>query len=193
MMEIIKEKEVDINKVANSLKTGIILVIPTDTIYGLTCDMRNKKSVDRIFNIKKRDKDKPIPVFVKDIKMAKSFAKINKDQESFLNKVWPGKVTVVLERKKANRLYGIDKKTIALRVPDHKLIKNIFKKIDFPVSGTSANVSGKEQAISIKEVVDQFKKQKEEPDLLVDGGRLERRKSSVIFDLTTKPYKILRQ
>ncbi|MFH1510006.1 MAG: L-threonylcarbamoyladenylate synthase [Candidatus Nealsonbacteria bacterium] len=192
-MNSIELKNVKIKELADTLREGLVIVCPTDTVYGMICDVRNKKSVNKLFKIKERDKQKFIPFFVKDIKMAKSLAKINKEQNAFLKKVWPGKITVILEKKKGKKLYGVDNKKIALRVSDHKLIKALFRNINFPLSGTSANVSNKKSAINVKEVLDQFKGKKILPDLIIDGGRLDNRKSSTIFDLTVKPFKILRQ
>ena len=83
-MEKIKIKNVNIKELAASLNKGKIIVCPTDTVYGMICDVRNKKSVNKLFEIKMRDKQKFIPFFVKDIKMAKSLAKVNKEQNSFL-------------------------------------------------------------------------------------------------------------
>jgi len=192
-MKKILLKNVKIKKLVETLKKGKIVVCPTDTVYGMICDVRNKKSVNNLFEIKRRDKQKFIPFFVKDIKMAKSLARLNKEQNSFLKIVWPGKITVILERKKGKKLYGINNNKIALRVPDYKLIKDLFKYINFPLSGTSANVSDKKSVISAKEVINQFKDNKILPDLIIDEGKLSKRKSSTIFDLTVKPFKILRQ
>lgn len=191
-MNSIELKNVKIKELVEVLKKGKVIVLPTDTVYGLICDIRNKKAVDKLFKIKKREKLKPIPIFVKDIKMAKGLVKINKDQDNFLKTVWPGKVTVILDRKKGKKLYGVKNDKIALRIPDYKIIKDLFKTINFPISGTSANISGKNSVISVKEIIDQFKSKKVLPDLIIDGGKLNKRKSSTIFDLTVKPYKILR-
>ncbi|MFA5355649.1 MAG: L-threonylcarbamoyladenylate synthase [Candidatus Paceibacterota bacterium] len=190
-MEVIKEAKVKIDDLEDLLREGKILTLPTDTVYGLVCNASNKEAVERVFEIKGRDIKKPISVFVRDIKMAESLAEISKEQEEFLKTAWPGKVTVVLKRKRGRKLFGIDKETIALRIPDHKLIKNLFKLIDFPLSGTSANLSGEDSAIETKELLKQFKTKG--PDLIVDGGKLKERKPSVIFDLTKNPIRILRQ
>lgn len=192
-MKEIKLKEVDVKRLVDGLARGKVIVCPTDTVYGLICDIRNKKALDKLFKIKGREKIKPIPIFIKDIKMAKSLAKINKEQNDFLKTVWPGKVTVILNRKKGKKLYGLKKDKIALRIPDYKIIKDLFKTINFPISGTSANISGKDSAINVKEILGQFKGKKVLPDLIIDGGRLNKRKSSSIFDLTVKPFKILRK
>ncbi len=178
--------------VIESIKQGKVIICPTDTIYGLICDATNKKAVEKNFKIKKRSIKKPIPVFVKDIKMAKKIAKIDKKQEKFLKLVWPGKVTVILERKKTKiKLYGVEKKTIALRIPDFKLINFLLEELNKPLVGTSANISGKPSSGIFGKVLQQFKESKHQPDLIVNAGRLSE-KASMVIDLTILPPKILR-
>lgn len=172
------------------IKKGGVIVFPTDTVYGMLCDATNKKAVNKVFKIKKRNYQKFFPVFVRDVKMAKKIAKINKEQESFLKKTWPGKITVVLE-KKPIKIYGADKRTIALRIANNDLIKEILKKIKSPLVQTSANISGKKTPKTAKKIIKEFKNKKEKPDLIIDGGFL-KTKHSTLIDLTTFPYKILR-
>jgi len=151
-MQIIKKNK-NIKEIVAALKNGAVLVLPTDTVYGLVCDATNKKATEKIFKIKKRPKSKPLPVFVKDIKMAKELAEITKDQEKILNKKWPGRYTFVLKRKKGEKLYGVDKNTIALRIPKYKFLNDLFKKIDKPLVQTSVNISGQPSLNNIKEII----------------------------------------
>jgi len=182
-----------INVAAESIKGGKVLVFPTDTIYGLLADATNKKAVSRLLKIKKRAKAKPIPIFVKNLKMAKKLAVINKRQEEFLKEVWPGKVTAVLKRKDGlpKILFG-KKKTIGLRIPDYKLIKELFKKINHPLAETSANISGKPTPKKIREIIKQFKNKREQPDLIINAGDSKTTKPSTVIDLT-KGFKVLRK
>jgi len=169
---------------------------PTDTIYGLLADAINKKAVKKVFEIKKRPKDKAIPVFVKDIKMAKRLAKIDKEQECFLKKAWPGKLTMILKIKArsglARELLGKDK-TVGLRVPDYKLINELLKKINKPLTGTSANISGKKASTKIRNIIKQFTGKKIQPDLIIDAGNLPKSRASTIIKLTKDKIKILRK
>ena len=177
-----------------SIKGGKVIVFPTDTVYGLIADAANKKAVEKIFKMKKRAKEKPLPIFVKDIKMAKKFAYINKDQVDFLKKSWPGKITAVLKRKPSKtKIYGLDEKTIALRVPKYKLITELFKRTNFPLAETSVNISNQPPITEIKEIVKHFKKIKLQPDLIIDAGNLKPSKPSTVIDLTQKKPKILRE
>ena len=197
-MKIIKVFPRNFKKVieisTQSIKDGKVLVCPTDTVYGLLADATNQRAVERVFKTKKRPKGKPIPIFVRDIKMAKNFAFINKDQEKFLKKFWPGKVTFVLKRKnKLPKILFGKAKTIGLRIPNYKLIKNLLEKLNRPLTGTSANISGKPSSIKIKEVIKQFKNKKFQPDLVLDAGNLKFSLPSTVIDLTGKKPKILRR
>jgi len=194
-MEILKINPRNYKKIVKiaekSIKEGKVLICPTDTVYGLIANATNKKTVKKIFQIKKRSFKKPIPLFVKDIKMAKRIAKIDKNQGELLKKYWPGKITVRLNRKGNKKLYGVDKKTIALRIPKYKFLKILLEKLNFPLVQTSANISRKPPIINIKEALETFNK-KNKPDLIIDGGVLKNKRSKII-DLTVNPPKILRQ
>lgn len=184
--EIIKET-------TKSIRQGKVIVLPTDTVYGLICDATNKRAVKKLFKIKKRNKKKPLPIFVKDIKLAKKLAFINKKQEKIIRKSWPGKITVILKRKKGQELYGLDKNTIAVRISGHKLINSLFKTANAPLVQSSANISGKLASTKIKEIFAQFKNQKNQPDLIIDAGNLPKSRPSKVIDLTGKKMKILRK
>jgi len=195
-MKIIKEKSKGIIKEAvKAIIKGKVLVLPTDTVYGLIADATSKVVVNKIFKIKNREKSKPLPVFIKDIAMAKKMAKISKSQEEFLKEVWPGKVTVVLEKRKDCELpkavFG-NKKTIGLRSPDYKLINILLKKINKPLIGTSANISGKGEFIEIKKIINQFKNKKYQPDIIIDAGNLKKSKISTVVDFSKRTPEILR-
>jgi len=175
------------------IKKGKVVVCPTDTVYGLVVDATNKKAVQRVFQIKGREKGKALPVFVKNITMAKRLARVSKEQEKFLKKVWPGKVTVVLESK---GVLPIELKTqgkIALRIPNHKTVAALLRKTGVPLTGTSANVSGQPSCSSAAEVLAQFAQRKHKPDLVLDQGTLPKSKPSKIVDITGKKYKVIRR
>ncbi len=178
------KKSAALNKAVNILKAGGVVVCPTDTVYGFLALASNKKAVEKIYKIKKRPKSKPLAVFVRDIKMAKQLAKISKEQEAVLRKYWPGKYTFVL--KSGN-------KTVALRIPKYKFLNDLLKKINRPLAQTSVNISGRPEMRKIKDIIAVFEKQKNKPDLIIDGGDLPKRKPSAIIDLTKPKSKILRK
>lgn len=196
MLELkVKKKNLKalIKVAADSIGLGKVIICPTDTVYGLVCDATNKKAVDKLFRIKQRPRTKHISVFVKDFKMAQKFSEVDEKTTKVLKKIWPGKVTIVLKRKKGIRLYGVGKTTIALRLVKYELINYLLHRIDKPLSATSANISGEKESGKIKEILNQFRDKKHKPDLVVDAGDLPKSLPSTIIDLTGPKIKILRQ
>jgi len=197
-MRILKVDKKNLRKVViiteKSIKKGEVILCPTDTVYGILADATNKKAVERVFQIKKRSRGKPTPIFVKDIKMAKKLAFVDKKQEKFLKIVWPSKITVVLKSRNVlpKILFGRTK-TIGLRIPDYKLVNNLLLKLNRPLTGTSANISGKPASTKIEEVIEQFEKEKIKPDLILDAGNLKPSSPSKVIDLTGEKIKILRR
>jgi L-threonylcarbamoyladenylate synthase len=182
-MEVIKP---NLSEAVKAVKSGKILVCPTDTVYGLVCDTANKESMSRLFLIKQRPPNKPIPVFVKDIAMAEELAEISKKQKAFLKKIWPGAVTVVFRSKK-------DGATIGMRMPQNEFILDIIGEIGRPLAETSANISGQPPTTKIKEVLKYFKGREYGPDLILDAGDLKPAKSSQVIDYTGPEPKVLRK
>jgi len=194
--EIIKinSKKLDKNKlflVAKLVRQGGVVIFPTDTVYIPIADATNKNAVGKVFLLKKRKRGHPIPVFVKDIKMARRLAEINKAQVEFLKTVWPGRTTVVLKRKFGKTtVYGVDKRTTALRIPDYKPVRFLLGVLKRPLVATSANLSGRPASGKLKDVMGQFS-DRGLIDLIVDGGVLPG-KPSMVIDLTGNTPKIIR-
>lgn len=196
-MEILKISQQNLKRVIETaieaIKQGKVIVCPTDTVYGLLADATNKKAVERLFKIKKRPKGKAVPIFVKDLKMAREIAVVRKSQEKFLKKIWPGKVTIILKKRAKIKIFGIDQKTIGLRIPNYKLVNLLLGKLNRPMIGTSANISGEPASTKIQEVIAQFAKRSIKPDLVIDASNLSLSKPSVVMDLTGREKKIIRQ
>lgn len=169
-----------------AVKEGEIVVFPTDTVYGLIADGSNKEAKEKLYKIKKRPKNKPLPVFVSDIAMAKRIAEIDSRQEKFLKTVWPGATTCVLTVKGGGG-------TIGIRMPKDNLLLDLVEQLGRPLAETSANISGKSASTKINDVLAQFGEQEEQPDLVIDGGDLPPAKPSTVVDLRFSPPKILRQ
>ena len=196
-MEVLKVNQKNfkktINKVIESIKKGEVIVCPTDTVYGLIADATNEKAVEKVFKIKQRPKGKPIPIFVKDLKKARRLVEIDKEREKILKKIWPGKVTAVFKKKEKIKLFGVSPKTIGLRIPNHKLVNILLSKLNRPLTGTSANISGRLASTKIGEVTSQFENQKFLPDLVLNSGNLKKSLPSTVVDLTKKKPKTLRK
>lgn len=184
-MEIIKKN--NIKEIITALKKGAVLVLPTDTVYGLICNASNNIAVAKIFKIKKREKSKPLGVFVKDIKSAKKLAIIDKAEKFLKN----NKNTVILNVKKKNLSNLVYKNnTIGIRIPKYKLLNLVLNKFNKPIAQTSANISGRPATVKINNILKQFKNT---DVLIVDVGNLPKNKPSAIIDLTNNNIKIIRK
>ena len=189
-MEIVKLRQKPVNKIIEALNAGRVIIFPTDTVYGFLADAGNKKAVGKIYKMKKRAKLKPLPVFIRDLKMALDVAEINKDQVKKIKKYWPGKYTFILKRKKGLKIFDGAKSTIALRIPKHNLLNNLLKKINKPLVQTSVNISDKPPLFKISDIIEQFGGHN---ILLADVGNLKKSHPSKIVDLTNDKIKILRK
>lgn len=188
-MEVVKLSKKALDSAAEMLKNGKVIVCPTDTVYGLIVDATNEKAVEKIFEMKKRPRSKPLAVFVKNFKMAKELAEIDAEQMKILKQKWPGKYTFILKSKGTNN-------TIALRIPKYKFLNDLLKKVNKPLAQTSVNISGKPALMKISDILEFCKKcgMSDIPQILViDAGNLPKSKASTIIDLTNKNIKIIRK
>lgn len=145
--------------IVKCLKNSGVVVIPTDTLYALTCDATCDEAVKKIFAIKHRDISKPLPILVRDIDEAMKFIKLNKKAEILAKKFWPGSLTIVGELKAVSglsKVLNIGKTTIAIRVPNNAVCLSVLKEVSFPIIGTSANLSGDKNCDVLAEVKEVF-------------------------------------
>lgn len=153
-------------KIVGILKKDGIGVVPTDTLYGLVGSAFSKKAINRIYKIKNRNKKKKMIVLISSINDLKKFGISNRlicANERILEKVWPGKVSVILNE-------------IAFRLPAKKLLIEILKKTG-PLVAPSANPEGKKPAKNIKEAKDYFG---DSVDFYLSGGTLKSAPSTLI-------------
>ena len=177
---------------ARAIKFGKVVAAPTDTVYGLLADATNKKAAARVFAIKQRAESRYLPIFVKNMAMAKKLAKISLKFEKILDEKWPGQFTFIFYRKKNTKLFGVENKTIALRIPHHPFVNSLLETLNTPLTGTSANISGQPSSTKIDAVIGQFQNSKVKPDLIINAGDLPASRSSTIIDLTQAAPKIIR-
>lgn len=176
------------------LRMGGSIIFPTDTLYGLGVNATNEVAVRRLFKIKNRPYSKPVPIFVRDLEMLKKYVYLDRcGKEKLLESLWPGQVTVILRKKSAlpDILTG-DTNTIGVRIPDHPIPKLLVKSLGFPITATSANLSGEVPSLKIQEIISRFRTRHPQPDLILDAGDLPENKPSTILDLTQEKPRILR-
>ena len=176
------------------LESSGVIVYPTDTLYGIGCNALDGKAVKRVFEIKKRSLSKPLPMITRNIKWAKELADIRKKDEKILNKVWPGKVTVILPKKEiVPDILTSNHQTVGMRVPDYPFIDRLLKLFGYPIVSTSANISGEGGTGNIDQIIKSFSgRLTQQPDLIIDVGILPKSEPSAILDLTGDKPKISR-
>lgn len=179
-------------RVAAVIERGGVAAIPTDTVYGLVCDARNESAIRRMCAMKERPEEKAFPVFVKDIAMARRFAYISDEKAEFLERVWPGVVTVVFPHKeKLPAVLTGGKDTLGVRMPDHPFLSALLGRLDFPLAQTSVNISDMPPARNANEILRYFKDAGSQPDVIVDAGEVSGAPSTVV-DCTGASPLILR-
>ena len=192
--EIIKindtNKQTDaIARAAALLRAGGLVVIPTETVYGLGGDGTNPLSAQKIYEAKGRPSDNPLIIHVAYPEDAEKYAVTNSLYYKLASAFMPGPLTVILP-KKDNVPYettgGLD--TVAIRCPAHPVAHAIIKEAGVPVAAPSANISGRPSATAVKYVVEDFDGR---VDMIVDGGDCEIGLESTIVLITKESGLIL--
>lgn len=177
-------------KIISYLKNGKIGVLPTDTIYGLVGSALNKKTVERIYKVKKRNLNKPFIVLISEIGDLNLFKiKIKDFQKKIIEKYWPGPVSIIFECKNLKFSY-LHRKTnsLAFRLPALKWLRTLLKETG-PLVAPSANISNLPPVQTIKEAKKYFGKK---VDFYVDAGKISK-KPSMLIDIRKRKIKILRK
>jgi len=195
-MEVIKEKDISIEKIVKSLKNGKVIVYPTETSYGLGADATNEEAVNKIFKIKKRQVGKSVLIVMSNIEMAMQYVEWSEKLNELTQKYWPGPLTVVMPLKSGHNLasgvVAIDN-TLAFRISSHPLITELTKKLNKPIVSTSANISAQGDSYNAQEIINVFEKEVSQPDIVIDAGELPEKSPSTIIRLINGKLEVLRQ
>ncbi|NQU83601.1 MAG: threonylcarbamoyl-AMP synthase [Parcubacteria group bacterium] len=183
-------KKVKISDVVSLLKKGGVVVCPTETAYGFSCDATNKKAIEKIYIIKGRPKKKAVLLICADLKMVKKHFEISEEELKLASKYWPGPLSLILKPKSKKLNY---QKDFGVRIPAHNLCQKISKELDRPISTTSANITDKPTPYGVKYIERQFKNKKYQPDLIINEGKLKQVKPSTIIKVIKGKITVLRQ
>lgn len=172
---------------SNAINEGKILVYPTDTVYGIGCSVISE-NIGRIFDIKRRGRENPLSVAFSDLGMVKEYAFLKDRGERFIGEnILKPYTFVVKKRKSISDIITAGKETVGVRIPNHRVVKEIILGAGIPIVTTSANLSGKTAPSSFDEIDGDIL---EAVDLAIDSGRCKTGKPSVVIDL--KSGKLLR-
>ncbi|MCS7135234.1 MAG: L-threonylcarbamoyladenylate synthase [Candidatus Aenigmarchaeota archaeon] len=183
--------EILINKALRVLKTGGVIIYPTETVYGLGADATNHSAVNRIFEIKK-DKFTPILVAVSSVEMAKKYVWWNKYADALAKKYLPGPLSLLLSLRDKSideRIYqgGIK---IGIRIPKNEFVLELLRNFGKPITSTSASLPGKKHPTRVEEIDEEVKRK---VDLVIDKGECEFKLPSTIVDISSYPPKLIRE
>lgn len=179
-----------LERIVEILKEGGIMVYPTDTIYGLGCDIFNKKAIEKIYQLKGRDRKKPLSIICADIKEVAKYAIIQDYAYRLMKKYLPGPYTFILKAKNAMPKTFLSKnRTVGIRIPDNKICLAMAQKLGNPIITTSLNVSGEAVLTNPSEL---SKEMQNKIDIIIDSGPLPKEASSII-DLSAEAPVILRE
>lgn len=192
MTQILQPTERDIKLVAEKLRRGEVVAVPTETVYGLAGDATNAHAVERIFFIKKRPPKNPLISHYLDAKAVQQDGVMNGAAQKLAQAFWPGPLTLVLPKSRECRIAKIVSdglSTIAVRVPAHPVMRKVLAEAGRPLAAPSANPSGRLSPVSAMHV-----KQDLEGKIafVLDGGQCEVGLESTIVDVSGKEPVILR-
>jgi len=188
-----KPKSELIKSVARMLDIGELAILKTDTIYGICAKALSEAGVTRLFSAKMRQETKPVGVFVRTFQELKQHCFIDKKYYKFLDTIWPGPITCVLPRLKKSSLKITptkeQPKTVAVRIPDNKIILSLIRELKAPLIQSSVNVTGQPRM----QYSDIIKSYNRFADVMLDSGSEEHDEPSTVISLVSNQVKLLRK
>jgi L-threonylcarbamoyladenylate synthase len=176
---------------AQLLRAGELVCFPTDTVYGVGAAAANDEAVRRLYAVKGRAPDKPLPLLVANSLEALEVADVPPIANQLIARFWPGALTMVFNKLPTFHSAALGKQqTVALRVPAHDLVIDLIRAVRGPITGTSANRAGARAPVSAAEVGFGLG---EMVALIIDGGRTPGGVESTVLDVSQGAPKILRE
>lgn len=178
-----------IRRAVEVLRAGAAIAYPTDTCYGLGCDLFNKKAIDRLYQIKNMPKDHPLSFVCRDIAEIARYAVVNDQEYRIIKKFLPGPYCFILNAtREVPKIVQSPRKHVGIRIPNHEVIRALVMELDGPIISSTAAPTGQSPMVDPREIDDHFKGL----ELVLDGGPGGEAPTSVI-DLTGKSPVIVRE
>ncbi|NMB76319.1 MAG: threonylcarbamoyl-AMP synthase [Myxococcales bacterium] len=179
-----------VRRVVEALAQGAVIAYPTDTVYGIGCDIFSKSGIERIYQLKDRSRKKPLSFVCADLRDISRYAQVSDAAFRIMKRFLPGPYTFILEAtKEVPRIMMSKRRTVGIRVPNHPVCLALVRELMHPIISTSANISSEDPLCHPKEIHDKFGKVL---DLVIDGGLLPNQPSTVI-DLTGEAPYVVRE
>lgn len=173
------------------LVKGGIVAYPTETFYGLGVKYDIESALKRLYEIKKRPREKTMPLIIGNIEQLSLLTyAVNNSAWKLTKKYWPGPLTIIFRARSGLSEYIVSRGKIAVRIPGESFALKLAQAAGFPLTATSANISGRPPADSAQTILDYFN---HNLDLIIDGGMTESKSPSTIVDTSEDRIKILRK
>ena len=175
-----------VQKAADSLREGKIVLHPTETCYGLAVDPTNEEGLKALYSMKKMEADKPLSIMVDSVGMADKFGLFSNYAQSIVEKFWPGPVSIMVMKKRGSlpEFFNPGQKFVSIRYSSNPFSMAMVKALGKPVVTTSANLSGKIQCYSASDVKIQFGVRRYgNIGFVVDGGKIDENPPSTIVKI----------
>lgn len=189
-----------IDQIRDALRSGAVMLYPTDTVYAIGCDLYSKSAVERVRQIKQLSNDKPLTFLCASLSDIAKYAFVSDDAYRLMRRLVPGPVTFILPATKLvpKLVLNPKRKTTGIRVPEHAVAQALLEALDNPVISTSARLSDSAEIgddvslvpTSTAELFDAFDKV---VDIIIDNGQLSSNRVSTVLDLCGEPIQVLRQ
>ena len=177
-------------KVVDVLKEGGVIGYPTDTVYGLGCDLFNPEAIKKIHRLKKTDGKKPLSFICSDLKDISRYAYVSNYAYKTMKRFLPGSYTFILKATKLVPKIALTKqKTVGIRIPDNNICLALVKALGNPIISTSVYKPDESLYNDPSEIEERFGKQL---DLVIDGGVIVAEHSSII-DLSEDTPSVIRK
>lgn len=179
-----------LSRVVEALRAGGVVLLPTDTVYGLACAMDSAAGLDRIYQLKGHTTPRPYALLIADPEEARElWAEGCTEAEQMATLSWPGAVTVVAPKSARVPTHVSSGPNVGLRLPDLDYTRQVIRGLGQPIIATSANLTGQLPARALEDVPEVLLKQ---VDVVVEGGKIKSGGASKVIDASVSPPQVLR-
>ena len=182
----------ELKEPAKVIRNGGIVIFPTETVYGIGTNGFDEKSIKKIYELKRRDSNKPISLLVSNMEMVEMVAKDISDLEyKLMRKFWPGPFTIILKKKSiVPDILTSNGDTVGVRMPSGEIAKKLIEYAEVPIAAPSANISGKPSGTDINDIMKAFEGKL---DCIIDNGISELGVASTIVKVVDNIPYVLRE
>ena len=185
-----KPEAAHLKKAAEVIRSGGVVVFPTDTVYGLAASIFDLGAQKKVYALKGRSYRKPLIVMAPDVRSIEHFVVIDAKTRRLMKEFWPGPLTLILATTPVGRMATGGRADIGVRIPDAPAALRLLSACGIPLTTTSANPSRKPSAKDAATAAAYFDRRVE---LILDGGRCAIGRESTVVDATSFPYTVVRE